>query len=93
MPNEIDSLEKRRKRLQFRANHRGIKEMDIILGRFADARISMLSEDELNSFEKLLEESDRDLLQWFTGEAEFPLEQMKPMFEMVRNFIDNKTAG
>src|SRR4051794_15146948 len=54
-------LDPRRRRILFRAWHRGIREMDLILGRFADAAIDALSEPELDAFEQLIEVPDRDL--------------------------------
>ena len=68
----LAGLDRRRKQLHYRANHRGIKEMDIILGGFADDCIAGLSEAELDWFEALLEESDRDLFSWFLNEKPVP---------------------
>ncbi len=79
-PSDCDVL---RKRLQYRANHRGIKEMDIILGGFAAARIDRMPESGLAEFAMLMEESDRDLLNWFTGTEEIPHAALRPMFDMI----------
>jgi antitoxin CptB len=65
-------LDIRRKRALYRAWHRGIREMDLIMGRFADAEIGRLGDDELAEFERLIEVPDRDLYLWITGEAETP---------------------
>ena len=51
-------LDDRRKRLLFRCWHRGTREMDLILGRFADAEIANLSDDELAEFEYLMDVPD-----------------------------------
>lgn len=75
--------EKRIKRLKYRANHRGIKEMDIILGGFADRMLETLDDVSVDQFEALMAEHDRDLLVWFTGEAEFPFEDLRPIFDLV----------
>src|SRR5512140_273429 len=56
-----DGLDERRKRLLFRCWHRGTREMDLILGRFADAEIAKLGDDELAQFERLIEVPDPDL--------------------------------
>ncbi len=85
---DTDKLD-RIKRLKYRANHRGIKEMDIVIGRFANEMIEGLSDDNLDLFEKLMAEHDRDLVVWFTGEQEFPDEDTKPMFEMVRDHMNS----
>ena len=51
---------------------RGIKEMDIILTRFADARLDHLSTEVLDLYDLLLEENDQDLYQWVSGQGEVP---------------------
>lgn len=65
-------LDPRRRRTLYRAWHRGIREMDLIMGRFADAEIGTLSEAELDAFEALIEVPDRDLFRWITGEEAVP---------------------
>ena len=50
-----EGLDPRRRRLKFRLWHRGIREMDLVYGRFADAEISNLSDSELDDLEKLLD--------------------------------------
>ncbi len=67
-------LPARQRKLLFRSWHRGMREMDLILGQFADAHIDSLSSDELDQYEALMEALDRDLLQWVTGEAAVPAE-------------------
>lgn len=76
-------LAPRRRRLLFRAWHRGIREMDLILGQFADRNIDKLDDTELDVFEALLGVNDRDLLQWVTGETETPPEFDTPLFRRV----------
>lgn len=65
-------LDARRRRALFRAWHRGMREMDLVLGRFADREIATLSPEELAQFEALLEVPDGELLKWVTGEAPAP---------------------
>lgn len=66
-------LDARRRRILFRAWHRGMREMDLVVGPFADANIASLSDVEVEHLERLLEVPDRDVLAWITGEAEvFP---------------------
>ncbi|WP_323036733.1 succinate dehydrogenase assembly factor 2 [Pararhodobacter sp.] len=55
------------KRLRMRSWRRGIKEMDLILGPWADEALTTLSEHELDRFEALLNENDHDLYQWVTA--------------------------
>ena len=61
-----------RKRLLWRATHRGIKEMDLVVGGFANARLSSMSNDELVLFEMMLEIPDQELLSWVTGQETVP---------------------
>ena len=61
-----------RKRLLYKANHRGMKETDKLIGNFALARMSSLSEQELSSFDRLLDEADNDLLNWIMGREKVP---------------------
>ena len=73
----IDNSQKNeitRKRLLWRATHRGIKEMDIIVGGFAKANLDFMDENRLKEFEILLEIPDQDLLAWATGQEDFPLD-------------------
>jgi antitoxin CptB len=59
--------ETRLKRLRLRSWRRGIREMDLLLGRFADARLEELTPAELDLYEALLEKNDQDLYAWTTG--------------------------
>lgn len=64
MMNSPDLREIRRKRLLFRSRHRGTKEMDILLGGFAEDSLGRFSDSELDQFERLLNEADDDLYGW-----------------------------
>ncbi|MBD3680095.1 MAG: succinate dehydrogenase assembly factor 2 [Rhodobacteraceae bacterium] len=67
-----ETPEARLKRLKMRSMRRGIKEMDVILSRFADARLAGMDEAGLAAYDALLSENDQDLYQWVTGQAEVP---------------------
>jgi antitoxin CptB len=67
-----EPIELRRKRLLWRSSHRGIREMDLLMGGFAQCRLPTMTENELNAFEALIELPDQDLLAWITGEAAVP---------------------
>ncbi|MEM7721627.1 MAG: succinate dehydrogenase assembly factor 2 [Pseudomonadota bacterium] len=60
------------KRLRMRAWHRGIKEMDLILGGWADAHLAGADDATLDVFEAVMAEADHDLYQWVSGQAEAP---------------------
>jgi antitoxin CptB len=81
-----DGLDDRRKRLLFRCWHRGTREMDLILGRFADAEIAGLAEDELAELELLIEVPDPDLYAALTGSALPTMEYAGGLFERIKSF-------
>lgn len=62
----------RLKRLRLRAWHRGIKEMDLILGGWADRNLDDATDADLDAFEAVMAEADHDLYQWISGQAEAP---------------------
>lgn len=66
------TLEDRRKRLLFRAHHRGVKEADILIGGFVARAVEQWGHGEIAWFERLLEESDRDILAWVTQSEPVP---------------------
>ncbi len=79
-------LDIRRRRNLFRAWHRGMREMDLIMGRFADAEIGIMSEADLDEFERLIEVPDRDLFRWITGESDTPENYDTPVFRRLKAF-------
>jgi antitoxin CptB len=79
-------LDDRRKRLLFRCWHRGTREMDLILGRFADAEIAGLADDELTQLERLIEVPDPDLYAALTGNAPLAPEYASRLFERIKSF-------
>ena len=81
-----DGLDARRRRLLFRSWHRGTREADLIMGRFADAHIEGFSDAELDQYEHLLEALETDLLSWVTGVAAVPPDHDTEMFRRVREF-------
>ncbi|TVR09739.1 MAG: succinate dehydrogenase assembly factor 2 family protein [Salinarimonadaceae bacterium] len=79
-------LDVRRRRILFRSWHRGMREMDLLMGQFADATISELTDSELDDFELLIEAPDRDIFSWMTGEAETPSNYDTPVFRRLKAF-------
>jgi len=77
-----EQREHRLRRLEMRANRRGIKEMDIILGRYAGARLAHLDAPALDLFDALLSENDQDLYQWVTGQSA-PPGRFAPLVEEI----------
>ena len=85
-------LDDRRKRLLFRCWHRGTREMDLILGRFADAEIATLSDEELGTLERLIELPDPDLYAALSSEALLAIEYRTPLFDRVKSFRAGRDA-
>jgi antitoxin CptB len=81
-----EGLDDRRKRLLFRCWHRGTREMDLILGRFADAEIAGLGDDELGQLEQLIDVPDPDLYAALTGNAALAPEYRNGLFERIKSF-------
>lgn len=80
---EIDPHAATRKRLFWRANHRGIKEMDIVIGGFAASRLDHMSAQELSAFEIILEIPDQELLAWVTKQEQVPRHQASLMLTEI----------
>lgn len=76
----------RRKRLLYRANYRGFKEADILIGGFAKAHVVDLSEEELTQFEHLLTAKDHDIYDWYTGTQNLPEAFDTPLFAKLKAF-------
>jgi antitoxin CptB len=81
-----DGLDHRRRKLLFRAWHRGIREMDLIMGRFADSHIDSLSAAELDEFEVLMQVPDQQLYAWVNGSEPVPAERDTPLLRQLRTF-------
>ncbi len=78
-------LDARRRRALFRAWRRGVREMDLVMGRFADMNLPGMDEADLSAFERLLDVPDPQVLAWITGEAPTPQEFDTPMFARLRD--------
>jgi antitoxin CptB len=78
------ALDERRRKILFRAWRRGLREMDLVMGQFADAHLPAMSEAELDEFERLMNAPDPEVLAWITGEAPTPEEFDTPLFARLR---------
>ena len=78
-----DNLELRRKRSRFRSRHRGTKEIDLLLGAFADRHLDGFGPAELDTYDALLTKDDADLFNWITGKAEPPSELQSPVLRLL----------
>lgn len=77
-----ETREIRIKRLRMRSWHRGIKEMDLILGGWADVHLAAADDATLDAYEAVLAEADHDLYAWVSGQAEPPA-SLAPMLTRI----------
>lgn len=79
-------MDDRRKRLLYRATHCGMKENDVLLGRFAEAHLTALSENQVDLFENLMNHTDNDLYNWVTGREPTPDIVTSEVLGMIKDF-------
>ena len=68
----METPEARLKRMAMRSWRRGTKEMDLVLGPYAEAHLAAMSAEKLALYDRLLEENDQDLLPWVLGQVAAP---------------------
>jgi antitoxin CptB len=81
-----DDLEIERKRLKFRSWHRGTREMDLLLGRFADKSLAGLDGQSLRAYAALLEQADPDIYDWVCGRGQCPEGELRPIVAALTEF-------
>ena len=84
-----EARQTRLKRLKMRSMRRGIKEMDLILSRFADDCLSQMTADALDTYEDFLEENDQDLYQWVSGQRP-SAPQFQALVEDIKAHISSR---
>ncbi len=86
-----ETRDPRRKKILFRCWHRGMKEMDLLLGGFANAEIDSLNDEELLELEHILTANDQDLCSWMTGRKPVPAEWDCALYHRIVAF--HEAAG
>jgi antitoxin CptB len=81
-----NDFELRRRRALYRATHRGSKELDFLLGRFAQEQIASMSEDEIETLERLIDAPDPDIAASFYEGQTFGDAALDAMIESLRRF-------
>jgi antitoxin CptB len=81
-----EGLDVRRRRLLFRAWRRGVREMDLIIGRFADTTIDKFDDAGLDDFERLIEAPNSDLYAWVVGSDAVPAAYDTAVLAQLRAF-------
>jgi len=74
----------RRRRLLFRATHRGTHETDLLIGGFVEKRIQTMTEAEMDALEEIMELPDVDLADWLTGRLPIPPDADSPMLRAMK---------
>lgn len=84
----------RLRRLKMRSWRRGMKEMDLILGHFADSQLTVLEPAQLDAYEHVLTENDQDLYRWITARindgGERGPEQIGTMLDLIAQNAFNR---
>ena len=81
-----EGLDPQRRRALYRSWRRGTREMDLLMGRFADAEIDRFTDEEFEVFEALIEVQDRDLFAWIAGKEPTPPEHDTEVFRRLKVF-------
>lgn len=81
-----DQLTLKRKKLLFRAWHRGTREADILLGRYAEAHLPQMNEAQVDQFAALMDEQDPDIYDWLIGARPVPDQFADFIMQSLRNF-------
>ncbi len=82
-----EDRETRLRRLRLRSWRRGTKEMDLVLGSFADEEMRSLSDADLDAHEVIMAENDHDLYQWVSGQSEIPSEIAPAIARVTLHFM------
>ena len=89
MEDKNEELEARRRKLKFRAWHRGTREMDLLMGSFADRHVHNFDSMSLDQFEQLLSCNDPDLYNWFSGQETPPIDEYSDVMDL---FLRHKVS-
>jgi antitoxin CptB len=81
----------RRKRLRFRCQRRGFKEVDLIFATFAESYLAALDENGLDQLEMLLDVPDHDVFAWLQGDVSIPAAFDNTVFAQMRSLCQRKS--
>ncbi len=86
----IETIDKKRKRLIFRSWHRGTREMDIIMGSFADKHVLAFTSEQLDTYDEILSIPDPDIYDWICNRAEPPANAHSDVLTMLLSHDTSK---
>ncbi|GGE45015.1 hypothetical protein GCM10007276_22710 [Agaricicola taiwanensis] len=81
-----EGLDPARRRILYRAWHRGTREMDLVMGRFVDAELDNLTDEDVADMERMIDAQDHDLYEWILGKTAVPADHDTPVFRRLRAF-------
>jgi antitoxin CptB len=81
-----------RRQLLFRSWHRGTREMDLILGRFAEGQLAAMRRDQLDGYARLLEKADPDIYLWLTGREPPPKDIGEDLWRLLMASISPEAS-
>lgn len=90
---QTETIEIRRKRVLYRANHRGTQEMDILIGGFVSDHVDSFDNDMLDRIEALMDEEETDLQAWLMGQRNIPDNVDHALIEAIRNHKLGKSGA
>lgn len=86
-------MDDRRRKMLFRAWRRGFRELDLLMGSFADKYLADMSDSEVDEFERLLDVPDWDIYAWITGAQDIPENQKGPVLDQICQFKYSAQPG
>lgn len=89
----MEEVERQRKRLMFQCRHRGTKELDLVLGPFAEANLPHMTSDELRDLSAFLSEIDPDIYDWLSGREPLPERLRSPVTDRLVAFGRQRLSG
>jgi antitoxin CptB len=89
----MEEVERQRKKLMFQCRHRGTKELDLVLGPFADANLPTMNADELQILSAFLSEIDPDIYDWLSGREALPAHLRSPVTDRLVAFGKLRLSG
>jgi len=81
---DLENLEVRRKRLLYRAEHRGTQELDILIGGYVADHLDSLDHAQLDRLEALLDNEETDLQAWIMGQRDIPADADHRLIDAIR---------
>ena len=86
----MNDLEVYKKKIIYKASHRGSKEMDILLGNFINKYVELFNKNELQQFDLILDNDDDDIYRWILSKNDIPNKYQNRVFSLLLNNTQNQ---